>query len=525
MNLKINVHLLFISLISLGYIIPLLLFENITLFYIDALDSEIVYNKIIGKFLSGDTESINVFLNGEIKIEYLRRVFHPYMFLYAFLNTKTAYFTIDILVKAISYYSFNRLAKKINENIYICALISCLYASINLPTWSGFGLAVFPYFFYLIIYKKKITLKHYIVIFFSGLNSDIVMTGLAIPTIMIFFFISERDKIIKSLFIFLIFSFAILISNFNLIYLSISGVQLHRLEFLRESFGLKETFIHFFYNLFKIPQNTGLSFLYSFPQMLFIIPTIAALFFYREKQIITPLLIVIITALLLSFLKFELVANLINNSNNLIKTFSWNYLSKSFILFYCLSLIFIFKKKTFFTKILNYLIIISIISLQINSFVVPFVKEKILKIKNYQNLYTFEGYYNYYNYNKIKQIVKEKRVISVGVDPMVAAYHGIKIIDGYHNTYPLAYKKKFRKIIENELNKNLIFKEYFDQWGSRVYTTLYHYVDINNIQLNFKAAKEIGAYYIVSKYKLDSNDITLISDGCYQNDLCLYEIN
>ena len=108
---------------------------------------------------------------------------------------------------------------------------------------------------------------------------------------------------------------------------------------------------------------------------------------------------------------------------------------------------------------------------------------------------------------------------------MVSVYHNIHVMDGYHTIYPLSYKKKFRKIIEDELESNLFYKNYYDNFGSRVYTTLYHPKDVNNIKLNFKAAKELGANYIVSKYKLDSYDITLILDGCYAKDLCLYKIN
>ena len=33
--------------------------------------------------------------------------------------------------------------------------------------------------------------------------------------------------------------------------------------------------------------------------------------------------------------------------------------------------------------------------------------------------------------------------------------------------YPLSYKKKFRKVVE-ELDKNEMIKNYYDSWGSRV---------------------------------------------------------
>ena len=83
----------------------------------------------------------------------------------------------------------------------------------------------------------------------------------------------------------------------------------------------------------------------------------------------------------------------------------------------------------------------------------------------------------------------------------------LNVIDGYHNTYPVPYKKQFRKIIEPELNIILYFKKYYDNYGSRVYATLYHPQNIKNIVLNFKEAKLIGAEYVISKYPIDNEDL------------------
>ena len=79
-------HFIFLSILSLSYLVPLILFGKITLFYNDILDAEIIYNKVIGNFLSGDVDAVKIFLNGEIKIEYLRRALFPSMFLYAYFK-------------------------------------------------------------------------------------------------------------------------------------------------------------------------------------------------------------------------------------------------------------------------------------------------------------------------------------------------------------------------------------------------------------------------------------------------------
>ena len=105
-NNKTLYHFFFLFIISLKFILPFLIFNDITLFYIDALDSEIVYNKIIGKILNGNLNSINLFLGGEFPINFLRRIHQPYMYVYALLNTEHAYFFLDTLIKIISYFSF-----------------------------------------------------------------------------------------------------------------------------------------------------------------------------------------------------------------------------------------------------------------------------------------------------------------------------------------------------------------------------------------------------------------------------------
>ena len=87
-----------------------------------------------------------------------------------------------------------------------------------------------------------------------------------------------------------------------------------------------------------------------------------------------------------------------------------------------------------------------------------------------------------------KDIVKEKRVMSVGIDPLVAVLNDIKVIDGYHNLYYADYKYKFRNIISEEIQNNEFLKGYYDGWGNRVYA---FYSDKNNLRLNFMISSQI----------------------------------
>ena len=122
---------------------------------------------------------------------------------------------------------------------------------------------------------------------------------------------------------------------------------------------------------------------------------------------------------------------------------------------------------------------------------------------------------------KAKEIVKNKKTVSIGVDPMIAIVNGISTIDGYHNIYPLSYNKKFRKIIEKEIDKNTHFKKYYDNWGSRIYAFVN---DPNEISINFSEAKNLGADFVISKYDLNSNNLELVCDDCSKF-LKLYSID
>ena len=132
-----------------------------------------------------------------------------------------------------------------------------------------------------------------------------------------------------------------------------------------------------------------------------------------------------------------------------------------------------------------------------------FLQNLYFKKENYKNIYTFEGYYNYEEYKFVKEIIGNKRSISIGLDPMIAVMNNISVIDGYHNIYPLSYKK-FRKVVEEELNKNEMIKNYYDSWGSRV---LAFVNDYQNIQISFKEAKRIGADYVISNNEILSKKL------------------
>ncbi len=516
---KINWPTIFILILSLNYLVPLLLFGNITLFYNDSLDSEIVYNSILGKIYRGDLEASNIFLNGEIKIEYLRRLFHPISLLYA-LNTDFAYWLIDILVKLTSFLSFYVLSKKITKNYFLISLLSCLFASLNLPTHEHFGLAIMPYIFYLIIFKSNLNLKNYLIVFLFSLNSDFVVTFMPLMGLsLIIFFYSKNYKIFikKKFLIYTVFVFGLILSNINLFYLALTDVELHRVEFVK----VPVKFTTYLMGLLNIPFFIDWRLSYLLPLTLITIPLISiSLINFKNIVNFRMLMAFLFLSSTVYILQTEFITDILNSSEGLLRQFTWSRIQNIFpFLFSFLSLI-ILSYKLKGKKILLLFILCSIFISQINSSITPFVKTYILKEENYKNIYTFDGYYNYEEYKLIKEIIGYKRSISIGADPMKAVMNNISVIDGYHNIYPLSYKKKFRKVIEDELNKNEIIKNYYDRWGSRILAFVNNY---QNNQINFKEAKKIGADYVISSKKIVSKN--LVEEHVNEtNDIYVYKI-
>lgn len=524
-NHKLKYHLLFFGILSLNYIFPLLLFGEVTLFYHDALDIEIVYNKVIGEIYKNGFEFSNIFLGGEVKALYLRRLLQPYTFLYSILNAELAYWVSDILVKLTSYFSLYILAKKINKNILICGLASCLFASINYPTHEGFGIAILPYLIYLMLFKKKIKFAHYFIIFFFGLNTDLVRILLPLMFVPFILFIINKniikENLLNIILITFVFIFAITISNSNLIYIQLFENSFHREDFYREPLSWSVSAIAQIITLFQIPNELDWTFFYKLPFFIFLVPLIIFSFLSKNKKVYLFLSLLLFVHFYLFLLKLEFISELRYNAVGFIRTFGWGYIQVVVPLLHVLIFLYVAKKNIKYKNYLIYFSLLSLLIFQINSSFTPIVKKYFLNgDHNYKNIYTFNGYYSYKDYMEIKKIVKDSRILSIGLDPMVAIMNNIKTIDGYHTLYPKTYKEKFRKVIEDELKANKRFKKYYDNWGSRVYA----FIDNrDNIKINYLAAKNLGAKYILSKYALDSELLTFSCGECKTN-LYLYKI-
>jgi hypothetical protein len=131
---------------------------------------------------------------------------------------------------------------------------------------------------------------------------------------------------------------------------------------------------------------------------------------------------------------------------------------------------------------------------------------------------SIKGFFAEKQFAEISQYIgleKSKyRVLSLGMHPSISQYNGFYTLDGYCANYDKKYKLKFREIIKDEVKKNKVLREYYDYWGSRAYLFTaadIGYVNVSgntitlkNLDFNTQAMKNLGAKYIISAVKIDT---------------------
>lgn len=100
------------------------------------------------------------------------------------------------------------------------------------------------------------------------------------------------------------------------------------------------------------------------------------------------------------------------------------------------------------------------------------------------------------------------RVVSLGIDPAAALYHGFYCLDGYSNNYSLEYKHSFRRVLAPELEKSDYLRDYYDDWGNRCYLfgaecPGYYTIEkggfyFQDLELDLEALRELGGDYLFS---------------------------
>lgn len=132
------------------------------------------------------------------------------------------------------------------------------------------------------------------------------------------------------------------------------------------------------------------------------------------------------------------------------------------------------------------------------------------------------SYKQFYDTNLFDEVEKDlairknkEHIICLGFHPSVALYNGFYTLDGYFQTYPLSHKHQFRKVIEGELAKSEVLRDYFDNWGSRCYLFSSELGSdylwgkkrngrVMNLGINIDELRKMGCSYIFSTVDIDN---------------------
>lgn len=145
------------------------------------------------------------------------------------------------------------------------------------------------------------------------------------------------------------------------------------------------------------------------------------------------------------------------------------------------------------------------------------IKSNIQKLRKPDyGLLSYRDYYATGVMEQVKSFLRETegkeppeyRVVSLGIDPAAALYHGFYCLDGYSNNYSLDYKHRFRQVLAPELERNGYLRDYFDSWGNRCYLFSsecpgYYTIEkggfyFQDYRLDAEALNELGGSYLLS---------------------------
>ncbi len=174
------------------------------------------------------------------------------------------------------------------------------------------------------------------------------------------------------------------------------------------------------------------------------------------------------------------------------------------------------------------------------------VKSNIQKLRNPEyGFMSFEDYYALGVMEQVRDFLTEctgegqeaYRVVSLGIDPAAALYHGFYCLDGYSNHYPLSYKHRFREIISPELAKSEYLTKYFDNWGNRCYLFSaecpgYYTIEKNGFyfreyHVNGEALSRMGCRYLLSAAYIEnalSQGLVLMREAPFETEDSYYRI-
>lgn len=551
-----------ICIIVLSLIPTILLGENAIVPYHDQLDGEIIAYIYRAKYLFTDTDFIPEFMNGAHKNALIPPAPLGVLFFY-FFKPFVAYVILYIFGQLIAYIGFFLLLDRITKNKYISFFVSLLFSFIGfLPIYglSQYGIPMLLLCFINLYQKKHIKASLLYVAIYAGMSSFVLFgfVWIAIGCLLFFYFLCSK-KIKEQLA--LVTSFLIMLAIYVLENLSLFAQILglnnsftsHKIDYTLNSAPFFRQFIDYFTNNSDHNPDHHKWILYLMIGVILLFILTAQKASAEQKTYFKNLIFILIILIFICICAaLWLSTPIISIRENLgaLKSFAatrvlWLTPTLWYLcLALCLSIIISTSNITKWVQYIFASCMILLLSYNClkTSFVKPCLQE--LLLPEYETIswsdYFALGVMNQveeYIYSEDSKQIDEYKVVSLGIDPVAALYHGFYCIDGYSNNYDIDYKNTFREIIAPELDKNTSMAEYFDHWGNRCYLfsseiPLYYNIEkgtfwYNHLQLNINALKELGCEYILSAaYIVPATDmnLTLMREDAFETDTSYYRI-
>lgn len=549
-------------LLFLSYIPMFLLGTDSFVYYHDQLDGELISYIYQAKYLFSGSNVIPEFMNGAAKTALIApaplailpfRLFPPF----------AAYMLLFMLGQFCSYGGMFQLIYKMIGNQYIAFLTAILFAFLPfLPVYglAQYGVPLLLYSFWL-LYERKHMLPAFLYIALYTLLSSPVLIGfvwilLGLGLLCYFAFTKRvgKQKVLLSSFGMMFVLYVVVNINLLLQMLGVGNTYVsHKVEYVL-------TPVPFFrHTLSYLTSNTSHSTDYHSVILVFvIIVLLPTLLLYKKLQPETrkcakQLLLIFSTICLLCMLAALWETNFvvqIREHFGALKTFQFTrvlWITPTLwyiVLALCMNM-FLQEKRIWRT--LQYgvsFIVLGLLSIQClkGSFLKPNLQKlfiddyKIISWSDYFALGVMEQVEDYLHTNQGLE-KSDYTVVSLGIDPVAALYHGFYCIDGYSNNYDLEHKHAFREIIAPELAKNEYLQITFDNWGNRCYlftSEIPGYYNIeknsawyNQLNINTDALRNMGCDYILSAaYIVNSEelDLTLLREEPFVTDTSYYQI-
>lgn len=539
------------------YLLSYLVYGSLYALYHDNLNSEFVYNVVIGRFISSgfDTAEFNVFLGGSTRWYHYARALAPSSLIYAIFEPKIAYFVTETVFRIIAYFSVIFLGSiyRIERNQLV--ILGLSYSFLLSYTTLGIGLHAAPLILYYFMRNKSITLTSGAIIMFIGLNSSLALHALFLPVVILISrpFIDLEFSIKRYTLVVFPYLIGSIIGSLGLIYAQIFGEVSHRSVWIFDQNDIitsSEFFKTVINGLVTNQQWYHAVYVTHFKLSLGILACVIMLISFDKNNIKRAIYFLFIGSLI-SILDIygDRIMNFFPEIFHSISIFRIGFFMPLITLLLVLAILNssknIFKKAMVFCTFAVFLSGATAASgFQLSQFASSEDKKhlkslflsgqfnELVKSENINKLSidisrheSIENFFDRHEMACIKNkllLDHNQRVASFGIDPMIAVYHGFPVIDGYHNFYPLWYKGAFIPIIKSKMENSEVMRKRITSWGSRLHLFADKYAP--NILPDFESAFDLGAAYILSDREIDSPNLIKIQIGCGSKSAKVYQI-